>query len=115
VVAVAAVGAVVKLTVPPDAAEVSKFTLEAAVVAPREVKIRFAAAPLPNNLTVDAPAVGVSAPRVSVVAAPEKPLNSRVPPAEPVVVFALKTTVLLAAEPITSEAAAVARSFSVPL
>jgi tetratricopeptide (TPR) repeat protein len=89
--------------------------LEAAVVAPREVKVRLAAEPpLPRSRTVAAPAVGVSAPRVSVVAAPEKPLNSSVPPAVLVVVLALKTMVFEAADLITSDTAALARSFSVP-
>ena len=63
---------------------------------------------------VEAPAVGVRAPRVSVVTAPEKPLNSRVPPAVPVVVLPLKTMVLDAASLITSDAAAVARNLIVP-
>ena len=81
--------------------------------------------PMPANVSVvDAlletadtlamPAVGVSTPSVSVVALLRKPRNSRLPPAVCVTVSAEKTTVFVPADPTTSEAAAVARSLSVP-
>ena len=106
----------VKVITPPLAPVVAKLRLEAAVVAPKDVKVRSALpVPLPNKVMVAAPAVGVRAPSVSVVFALAKPRNSRVPPAVWVVVSAEKTIVLVPAEPMTSEAAAVARSLSVPL
>ena len=99
----------VRVMRPPPPPDVRKFTLEAAVVAPNELKVRFAAAPLAVRITVPAPAVGVSAPRASVVATPLAPVNCKVPPALPVVLFALKVMaeVLLS----TVEAAALAFSF----
>ena len=71
-------------------------------------------APLETTVTLPMPVVGVRAPSVSVVAVFRKPRNSRMPPAVWVTESALKTTVFVPADAITSEAAAVARSLSVP-
>ena len=102
----------VSVITPPAAPVVMKLTLEAAVVTPREAKVRFAAAPEPTKVTVPAPAVGVRAPKDSVVAAPVKPVNCKLPPALPVVVLALK--VIAEALSKMVEAAAFALSFKVP-
>ena len=85
-----------------------------AVRVPSDEKVRVVAPPLATVTILATPLVAVSAPKVSVVMAFRKPLNSKVPPAVWVTLSALKTTVLPAAEAITSEAAAVARSLSVP-
>ena len=107
----------VRVITPPEPDEVMKLTLEAAVVAPREVKVRLAAEPVrPRSRTVAAPAVGIKDPRVSVAdpVAARVP-NSKVPPAVWAVVWTLKTMVLVAVSGMTLDVPPVeARSFKVP-
>ena len=79
--------------------------------APSEAKVSVVALPCADVTMLAKPAVGVSAPTVSVVTVLRKPRNSSVPPAVRVTESSLKVT---APPLITSESPAVARSLSVP-
>ena len=69
----------VRVTLP---AAASILTEEALLTVPRELKTRLALPdPLEVSLTVPMPAVGVSAPKFSVVAVFRAATNSSVPPA----------------------------------
>ena len=70
----------VSVTLPADA---SMFTEDALATVPRDVKMREALpVPFEVSFTVPMPAVGVSAPSVSVVFVFERATSSSVPPAE---------------------------------